>query len=267
MRISCSTTIAHRSPLEEALARVKSLGFDHVDLLMAHGWAHVSPRDLVDGYDVVTDRVQRALAEHGLTVAALNLAFSGPLYGRGDEDIRRRREEAEAVVRLMRSFNIAVAAVQPGGRPHGIADTTLLDEAAESWRELTAIAEREGRRFALELHTGSPFDSPDAARELINRAPDTEFAFDPSHLVGQGIDLHQVAWILERAAHVHLRDAESGRVQVPFGKGTVDFDWILTHLKRRSYDGFVAVEFLDTDEFDVAESSRALAEMVRGFAT
>jgi sugar phosphate isomerase/epimerase len=265
MKISCSTTIAHRSPLEEALDRIKSLGFEYIDLLMAHGWAHMSPRDLVDDFAAAGARIRTETQDRGLKIAALNLAFSGPLYGRSDEDIERRTEEALAVVNLMDTLDIAVGAVQPGGRPHGIADTTLLDEAAASWREITEIAKEKGRRFALELHTGSPFDSPDAARELINRVPDTQFAFDPSHLVGQGIDLHQVAWILSKAAHVHLRDAESGRVQAEFGAGTVDFDWILTQLKNRSYDGFVAVEFLDTDEFDVAASSRDLADKIKGY--
>ena len=100
-------------------------------------------------------------------------------------------------------------------------------------------------------------------RELVQHVADAVFAFDPSHLVGEGIDLHQVGWILERSAHVHLRDAVPGQVQVPMGSGTVDFDWILKTLRSRSYDGFVAVEYIDTDEFDVVDSSRRLAEHLR----
>lgn len=263
MNISCSTTIAHRRSLEEALDRVAGLGFPACDLLMAHGWAHVSPRDLVDDFAAVSARIRSAYEERSLAVSALNVAFSGPLYGRGDEDRARRHDEALAVVELMEAYDVGVAAVQPGGRPHGIADATLIDHAAESWREIGALAAEKGRTFALELQTGSPFDSPDAARALVDRVPDTRFAFDPSHLVGQGIDLHQVGWILDRAAHVHLRDAESGRVQVAYGSGIVDFGWILDHLSSSSYDGFVAIEYLDTDEFDVVESTRRLGEFVR----
>jgi len=265
MKISCSTTIAHRHPLDEALDRIAALGFTEVDLLAAHGWAHVSPRDLVDDFAATSAAIRTSLEARGLGIAALNVAFSGPLYGRSEDDIARRHDEGLAIVNLMNAFDVDVAAVQPGGRPHGVADTTLIEDAAASWAELTALAREKGRTLALELHTGSPFDSPDAARELLNRVPETRFAFDPSHLVGQGIDLHQVAWVLERAAHVHLRDAESGRVQVPFDSGTVDFDWILDHLTARDYTGYVAVEYLETDEFDVTESSRALAEMVRSY--
>lgn len=263
MNISCSTTIAHRQSLEAALDRVAALGFAACDLLMAHGWAHVSPRDLVSDFAATSTRIRTAYEERSLSVSAFNVAFSGPLYGRSDEDRSRRHDEALAVVELMHALDVRVAALQPGGRPHGIADATLIEHAAESWREIGSLAAEKDRAFALELQTGSPFDSPDAARALVDRVPETRFAFDPSHLVGQGIDLHQVAWILDRAAHVHLRDAESGRVQVEYGKGIVDFGWILDHLQAASYDGFIAIEYLDTDEFDVVESTRRLGEFVR----
>jgi sugar phosphate isomerase/epimerase len=138
----------------------------------------------------------------------------------------------------------------------------LVSRAIDSWRELQEIAGSTARTFALELHSGSPFDSPDTARELIDRAPASRFAFDPSHLVGQGIDLHQVGWILAQSAHVHLRDAASGQVQLPMGSGSVDFGWILDQLRSRGYDGYVAVEYLDTDEFDASASARRLAELI-----
>lgn len=265
MRISCSTTIGHRLSLDKALDRIKDLGFTDVDLLMAHGWAHVSPRDLVDDFDAASSAVQKSARDRGLRITSLNVAFSGPLYGRSEEDRKRRAAEATGVMNLMAALGIQVAAIQPGGRPHAIADNVLIERAAESWGELTRIAKENGRTVALELHTGSPFDSPDAARELLNRVPETKFAFDPSHLVGEGIDVHLVGWILEAAAQVQLRDARSGRVQVQYGTGTIDFDWILEKLNARGYGGYVAVEYLDTDEFDVLESARRLADQIRRY--
>ncbi|MFW6313207.1 MAG: sugar phosphate isomerase/epimerase family protein [Spirochaetota bacterium] len=263
MKISCSTTLAHRAPLDTALKRIADLGFTDIDLLMAHGWAHVSPRSLVEDFAAESAAIRKTVNAHGLNIVALNVAFSGPLYGRSHDDVARRKDECLAIVNLMNAMDIPVAAVQPGGRPHGVSDNQLIADASASWAELVAIAAEKDRTLALELHTGSPFDSPDSARELVNHVPETRFAFDPSHLVGQGIDLHQVGWILERAAHVHLRDAESGRVQVAYGTGTVDFDWILGHLRHSGYDGYLAVEYLDTDEFDVTESARGLAEKIR----
>ena len=267
MKISCSTTIGHRLSLVKALDRIRDLGFTDVDLLVAHGWAHLSPRDLVDDFDATSSALQKAAVDRGLRIVGLNVAFSGPLYGRSEEDRKRRAAEALGVMKLMAALGIQVAAIQPGGRPHAIADTVLIERAAESWGELTRIAKETGRTVALELHTGSPFDSPDAARGLVNRVPDTAFAFDPSHLVGEGIDIHVVGWILDAAAQVQLRDAQSGRVQVPYGTGTVDFDWILEKLKARDYRGHIAIEYLDTDEFDVLESTRKLADRIRPYVT
>lgn len=265
MRISCSTTIGHRLSLGRALDRIKELGFTNVDLLMAHGWAHVSPRDLVGDFDATRSAIEKSARERGLRITGLNVAFSGPLYGRSEEDRKRRAAEATGIMKLMSALGIEVAAIQPGGRPHAIADIVLIERAAESWNELTSLADEHGRTVALELHTGSPFDSPDAARQLVNRFPGTQFAFDPSHLVGEGIDVRLVKWVLDAAATVQLRDAQSGRVQVPCGTGTVDFDWILATLKNRDYRGYVAVEYLDTDEFDILESARKLADRIRPY--
>ena len=169
MKISCSTTIGHRLSLDEALDRIADLGFAEIDLLAAHGWAHVSPRDLVDDFAATSAAIRTSLESRGLGIAALNVAFSGPLYGRSEDDVARRHDEGLAVVNLMEAFDVDVAAVQPGGRPHGIADTTLIEDAAASWAELTALAAEKSRTLALELHTRSPFDSPTYAAPSSRR--------------------------------------------------------------------------------------------------
>jgi sugar phosphate isomerase/epimerase len=74
----------------------------------------------------------------------------------------------------------------------------------------------------------------------------------------QGIDLHETEWLMRNARLVHLRDAAPGRLQTPFGAGAVDFDWVLQALKEHGYRGNLSIEYLETDEFDVLDSSQRL---------
>jgi len=53
----------------------------------------------------------------------------------------------------------------------------------------------------------------------------------------QEIDVRDTAVLLDRTAHVHLRDAGPEQMQVPVGEGNVDFVWIVDALAERGYQG------------------------------
>lgn len=78
----------------------------------------------------------------------------------------------------------------------------------------------------------------------------------------QAIDLRATASLLDHAAHVHLRDAAPGTMQVEFGTGTVDLAWLLGALREREYRGHISLGYLRTPGFDVRASARRLLEAV-----
>ena len=44
---------------------------------------------------------------------------------------------------------------------------------------------------------------------------------------------------------MHIRDARFNQIQLGVGSGDVDFDWMLDELKKRNYQGYYLVEFID----------------------
>ena len=121
-----------------------------------------------------------------------------------------------------------------------------------------------GVTFALELHTRSPFESMDQVNRLLAEIPDVPLVYAPTHFVMQGMEIRDTVWMMRNAAHVHLRDAAPGELQSAFGKGQVDFDWVLGTLRDQGYQGAISIEYLGSPDtpFDVVDSARRLASVV-----
>jgi sugar phosphate isomerase/epimerase len=259
MALACSTTVASDRPLDEALGRIAALGVRHVDLLAMDGWAHVSPRELARDWDRASNRVAAALRKHGLELAALNTAPSVPVDRRDVEANARRAAETMGLIRLMKAHGVKVASLQPKCDDPDRPWRETLEAAAATFRDQVALAAAAGVVFGVELHEGSPFEGLVQSKALLDAVPGLAVTYDPSHPVMQGIPLADTAWLVARAAHVHVRDAARDRMCVPMGKGSVDFEWVLAELGKCGYRGHVAIEYLVSNEYDaVAETRKAL---------
>lgn len=247
MPISCATTAFSRLSLEEALAGVYSLGFSRVDLLAVEGWAHLMPSDLVRSYDATVSRLDAALKANHLTLSSINAGFATALEDRSEEAVVSRCNQTRALVRFMLQHRINVAALQPGKHDPGRSFEVALADTAESLREITDIAEGTGITFALECHSGSIAESLTTALELLQMVPGLKVDYDPSHVVMQGIELEDSQPLVDKAAIIHLRDAAPGEMQTSFGKGVIDFDWLLGYCKARRFRGDLVVEYLDNE--------------------
>jgi sugar phosphate isomerase/epimerase len=260
MAVACSTSIRSGASLEEALTAIASIGIPKVDLLTIDGWVHVHPSDLVRDFEGMVTQVDVLLKQYGVTPIALNTAVGPQLHDRSDEANERRSRETEALIRLMQHYNITLAAIQPRNpdplRPY----PDVLQDCIATLRQQTAAGAESGITFALELHINSPFETLAQAQMLLEELPELALVYDPSHFVMQGIDLSETTWLLQHAAHVHLRDADRDKMQVAFGTGAIDFDWLLGVLKDSGYAGDFSIEYLQTNDFDVLVSVRQLYE-------
>lgn len=262
MAVACSTSVGTNASLAETLARIRRAGIPLVDLLVIDGWKHIHTTDLVSRYDETRAGVDALLAQHSLKPLALNTGVSAQLHHRSTEINAQRQQETAALIRLMGDYQIAIAAIQPRlpDRHRPYAD--VLADCAATLREQIAMGQAAGVTFALELHINSPFETLEQARLLLDHLPELPLVYDPTHFVMQGIDIRQTAWLMQHARHVHLRDADRDQMQVPFGSGAVDFDWVLGALKDQGYDGHFSIEYLETDAFDVMESAVRLYETI-----
>ena len=217
MRIIGSTS-AWKNDLDHALARLRALGFDEVDLIAIESWGLVSLAALVKDFEREASRVEALLSKHGLRAASVNAAFSPDLHDRADAAGNiSRLNEVRALARLMMRLGITTGAHYPGY----VAD--WKNDADGVWRDTTTslreiqmvLAEFSGTRLAPELHYRTPFESPAAARRLLREFPELPYTYEPSHFIVQGIDWRETGDLLDGAAHVHLRGCAPNRLQAP----------------------------------------------------
>ena len=142
---------------------------------------------------------------------------------------------------------------------------------SERWNPILDVFDREGIRFALEVHpTEIAFDISSAERaiEAVGARAAFGFNYDPSHLGYQGVDyVRFISTFAERIYHVHMKDVwwadsptRSGVFggHLPFGHadrfwdfrslghGSIDFEEIVRALNRAGYDGPLSVEWEDS---------------------
>jgi len=202
------------------------------------------PADLAADFDGVAGRLEGLLAANGLAVTALNCAFAHP-YERADAAVNvQRLAEVEACAKLAARLGAEVVSFYPGYKEHGAPAGDLPARTAETIREMLAVGAAHGVTMVPEPHYATPLEQLEIVQWLLAELPELEVAYDPSHWAMQAIDLRETAFMLDRTAHVHLRDAAPGKMQEVFGAGTVDFDWLLDALAERGYAGHFAIEYL-----------------------
>jgi sugar phosphate isomerase/epimerase len=261
MALACSLS-AFRTTLAEGLAEVARLGFRHVDLIAIPQWDHVDPVALGRDPDGVADEVAALLERCGLTPVAMNVGVPA-LYDRSADAVAERMRQVVGVAQFMQRLEIPVASFYPGYKVEDRPAGEVLGNMAETLREMLAVARSHGVTFAVEPHFATPLESMEANLELLAAVPELPVAYDPSHFAMQEIPLPDTAPVLDRAVHVHLRDAAPGRMQEEFGQGTVDFEWLLGALTERGYDGHYSLELLPTDTDDASTRVAAAAESLR----
>ena len=260
MKIIGSTS-AWKNNLDHALARLRALGFDEIDLIVIESWGLVSPTALVNDFECEASRVEALLAKHGLRAVSLNAAFKPDLHDRAAAAGNTARlAEVRALARLMTRLGIKIGAHYPGY----VAD--WKNDADGVWRDTTArlreiqtvLAEFPEIRLAPELHYRTPFESPAAARRLLREFPELPYTYEPSHFIVQGIDWRETGDLLDGAAHVHLRGCAPNRLQAPPTESEEALRWVVARLQARNYRGMISIEYLPEADFD---AELAIAEL------
>jgi sugar phosphate isomerase/epimerase len=262
--VACSTS-GFKTSLDAALARIAALGFGHVDLIAISGWDHVDLDRLTDDFDAEANRIAGALAAHRLTPVALNCAPAPQSHQRGDAAANaRRRATFAAVARLARRLGVPRASYYPG---YWRADLRPWEDAfadaLETYREIARIGADAGIEFLLEPHAMTLAERPEQLRPLLAALPELRVAYDPSHFAHAGLAPADTEFLLDRTAHVHLRDAMPGKLHAPCGSGHVDFAALGHALHARGYCGHLSLEPLPGFAGDLEAEIKALAAVAQ----
>jgi sugar phosphate isomerase/epimerase len=283
-------------PLDELAPRVAQWGYDGLELACWGDHFDVAAALADDGYV----RAKREhLERHGLGCWAISNHLVGQavcdpidsrhsrilppeIWGDGDpEGVRRRAaERMQDTARAAAAFGVEVvngftgSAIWPyfySFPPNDFAEIERgYAEFAERWGPIIDAFDREGVRFALEVHPSEiayDFVTTRKTLDAIGNRDGFGINLDPSHFAHQFLDTAQFAReFATRIYHVHVKDSKrrlDGRRSilgshldfgdrsrgwdfVSPGHGDVDFDEFFRTLNEIGYGGPLSVEWEDS---------------------
>ena len=222
-------------PLVELLPKVKSFGYDGVELAC---WGDHFEVDRAAEDPDYCDARRALLEEHGLGCWAISNHLAGQLVCdlnddrsdafapeelAGDPEAKREWaiETMKKTARAAKNFGVSVVNGFTGSSiwhllysfppvsPETIKNGYELFR--ELWTPILDVFEDCGVKFALEVHpTEIAFDiySARTALKAVGNRENFGFNFDPSHLIWQGMDpVKFIEEFSDRIYHVHMKDA------------------------------------------------------------
>ncbi len=249
-RLGCSTISFRHLPLEEALAQIAALGFTTIDLGALPGVCDHVPY-VLDAEAV--NAVAATVAASGLAVRSIN-GDIGDLNAPLDAAARAERDRhLEALLALAATVG-SRALVLPCGaldhRPLRSLDDDLDLVAAELAVAADTAANHGVQLWTESLHYYRLCCNIDRAQALTDRLDGrrVRVVMDFSHIVASGADpVEFVDLFGDRIAHVHIRDAVPGNINLSVGRGSVDFANGLKALADAGYPGQFALELETRD--------------------
>ncbi|GAA1767731.1 hypothetical protein GCM10009712_14890 [Pseudarthrobacter sulfonivorans] len=261
-RLGCSSISFRHQDLPAALRTIGGLGFDEIDLGALPGVCDHVPYNL-DAAAVAA--VTADVAASGLTVRSVNgdIGDLNAVLDAGQQADRERH--LEALLTLTANTG-AKALVLPCGALSREPVRSLDEDLDEIAAQLTHAAQR-AAEFGVELWTESLHFlrfcwNLERAELLAQRLAGTGvgIVMDFSHIVAAGegpleyLERHQ-----GRIAHVHLRDAVPGNINLSIGNGQADFAAGLRALSASGYTGHFSLE-LETRDITHDERPAAAAK-------
>jgi sugar phosphate isomerase/epimerase len=255
MRLAFSTNAYMRFPFAEAATRIKSFGYEGLELMadVPHAW----PAGLLPG---TKDGIRQALQDTGLAFSNVNAFMMNaindyrqpywyPSFIEPDEGYRRVRiDHTRRALSLCAELGAPHITTEPGGPlAPGQSRQEAMDLFVEVLKPLAEHAHDVGVLLLIEPEPGLLIETTEEYLEVAERvnAPSIGLNFDVGHAFCMSEDLpRQIAKMAPHTRHYHLEDIAATRVHhhmVP-GTGAIDFAEVISAIKKTGYDGWLTVE-------------------------
>jgi len=253
VKIAGSSLSFSKQSLEAAMKELANLGFAFIDIGAMEGWAHINPSEVALNPQKFAQQIRELCERYQLKPVALNA-------GLGTDDLTEQKRRLEGLCKLAQRLSVPVITLGTAKRG------TPLERETQRLRQLVSVARKFGVTVAVEPHFFQVAEDPKVALALVEQVDGLKITLDPSHFTIQGLRLDDYRFLLPHVAHVHFRDAGVNgwdEVQVPLGKGKVEFGAIVRALKEVGYNGAISCEYIDTiGGVDIPENLKALKSLL-----
>ena len=268
--LSIFSTVFYQFTLEEAIRRTSKAGYKGIDLMAVrpHAWPNdytkSERKDMLKRLKSVNLEVP-TVTNFG---AAIGLNPSSP-----KEKIRKEAiDYLKDCIDLAYDLESKTAMLIPGWFLLGDSPEKAWKWAVEGLKECLDHAEDKSITIAIEPALNL-FDSVESVIRMKKEvgSKNIRICLDTLHTA---LDLKttledSISKVAHELVHFHVWDIDAKGQHVPFGKGKLDFNKIVTALKRSGYNGYLSVECMpfafgisDPDEY-ARESKKFLFEIMR----
>ncbi len=255
MKLAFSTNAYMRMPLEQAIERIASIGYEGVELMadVPHLW----PAGLLESQKLAC---RQALHRYGLEIANINAFMMNavadprqpywyPSWIEPYAPYRRIRiEHTKRALTLARELGAANITTEPGGPvPPQMTFEVAMRTFVEVLKPVVEHAEREGVLLLVEPEPGLLIEHSDQFLDLAERIPSPALGvnLDIGHMFCVGEDpAEAIRKLAGHIRHVHLEDIAASREHrhlIP-GHGAIDFRSCLAALREIGYNGWITIE-------------------------
>ncbi len=254
IQIACSTlSLSSKTypDLDDTLNRIKDLGFEYVDLAVFEGWQNIDPSWLARASENEMDALVERILSTGLSICALNAGTSKRIPD-ADEDSRKiMLNEHQALIRFAEKLSCPIITIQPCNlKQHTLEEAISLTRSIAP--RLEALHSGSPVKLTFETHKNTALEDPKKTLDLIKSLePEMKITYDNSHYTMQDIHLQDTKPLLEHAHHIHVRTSAPGNMQAPYPNGCEDIGELAEELKKRDYQGAIAIEYFNGFDDDL----------------
>jgi len=272
MKLSCTDFSFPLLDHDRALAVIALLGLRGADIGLFEGHGHLKPsRELLKPARKGA-ALMRKLAAHGLKAADMFLQIHSGFseFAINHPQAKRRefaREQFRRALDYARAAGSAHITILPGVTFDGESRAASISRSADELAWRVGQAEAAKLQLAIEPHVGSLIDTPERSLDLIKRVPGLGFTLDYAHFTRAGITDARIEPLTQFATHLHARAARRGRLQSSLKENTIDFPRALGALRKHTFSGWVALEYVWIDwehcnEADVISETILLRDLL-----
>jgi sugar phosphate isomerase/epimerase len=263
-RLGCSTISFRHQELATALTTIAGLGFTEIDLGALPGVCDHVPY-VLDEKAVAA--VAAAVTASGLQVRSINGDIGDLNAPLADGSRADRQRHLDMLIELAVATGSRAVVLPCGALNHTPIESLAadLDLVAAQLSSAAGSANARGVELWTEsLHYHRLCCDTARAQQLSDRLPDNVgIVLDFSHIVASGGDPEDFTRRFgPQIAHVHIRDAVPGNINLSVGNGQVDFALGLKALAHAGYRGHFSLE-LETRDITHDERPAATARAGR----
>ena len=249
MKLAFSTNAYRDFSLESSILSIKNAGYSAIELMcdMPHAYPPISDMKISEIKNIFQKNEMVISNLNGFMLCAIQ-DFHHPSWIEDSLEFRAKRiKHTKNCIILADKLNVKTVSTEPGGPITGIPKEKDLLLFENGIREIIPLLEKLKIKLLIEPEPNLLIQNSEQFLSFMNRV-DSDFVklnFDIGHFFCVKEDPAELVLKLEHyIEHVHLEDISKDRVHnhlIP-GRGSIDFQKILTNLEKIGYEGFITVE-------------------------